>query len=176
MAQDPIPAIINPEGNGGVNNNGNRPPNYGLETLAFLVCKSRVAALEASVRTELKALKERQGNVKYLHHFMKAINQASTADGRLDLNSMQLQPEMIQKLRDLGIEIDPNKNYTKEEKDRLMENIRMTIEDLNIENDMQLQTISRLTNERYESFQLARSIMKPLHDDKLNKARAIAGK
>jgi len=178
MAQDPVPAILNPEVQEANNNRDPAvPPKYSLETLAFLVCKSRVGALEASVRSELKALKERQANVRYLHQFMKAVNQATDGNGALDLSDTEGLDDMLQKLQDLGIETDPNKmNYSKEEKERLVDNIRMTIEDLNIENDMQLQTISRLTNERYESFQLARSIMKPLHDDKLNKARAISGR
>jgi len=69
---------------------------------------------------------------------------------------------------------DDKFKYNKDERDRLVENIRMTIEDLNVKNDMQLQTITRLTNERYESYQMARSILKPLHDDKINKAHAMA--
>jgi len=66
--------------------------------------------------------------------------------------------------------------YSREERERLVENIRMACDDLNMENDMQIQTVTRLTNERYEAFQLARSIMKPLHEDKINKARALAGR
>jgi hypothetical protein len=40
---------------------------------------------------------------------------------------------------------------------------------------MQIQTISRFTNERYETYQMARSILRPLHEDKQRKAREISG-
>ena len=69
-----------------------------------------------------------------------------------------------------------NISFSREERDGSVENIRITADDINVMNDMQLQTISRLTNERYESYQMARSILKPLHDDKLRKAREISGK
>ncbi len=58
----------------------------------------------------------------------------------------------------------------------LIENIRTSIDDYNTENDLQLQMITRYTNERYETFQMVRSIMKPLHEDKVNKARSAAGR
>ena len=52
----------------------------------------------------------------------------------------------------------------------------MHIEDLNTQNDMQLQTVTQLTNERYETYQMARAIMKPLDEDKKQKARSVAGR
>ena len=84
---------------------------------------------------------------------------------------------MLKQARLLGAEIDEEKlKYNNEERERLIENIRMTIEDFNVQNEMQLQMVTRLTNERYESYQMARSILKPLHDDKMSKARAISGR
>jgi hypothetical protein len=153
------------------------PANYSLEAMMLMVTKSRVKNHEDSIRKELKELKERQLEVKFLHNFMKALNLATGPDGTLDLSKIPDLDQMVGHLVNLGIEIDPSKmNYTKEERERLIENIRMTVDDLSTENDMQLQNISRLTNERYECFQLARAIMKPAHDDKINKARAISGR
>lgn len=54
--------------------------------------------------------------------------------------------------------------YTKEQRDRLVDNIRMNMDDLNVQNDMQLQKVSRLNNESYESYQNARLMLKTLHD------------
>jgi hypothetical protein len=84
---------------------------------------------------------------------------------------------MLKQAKEYGVDLKDDKfKFNKEERERLIENIRLTIDDCNVLNDMQLQTITRLTTERYESYQLARSIMKPLHEDKTNKARAIAGR
>lgn len=89
------------------------------------------------------------------------------------------QIDEIQKMAD-GIGADPkgknSKPFTKEMRDRLLDNIRITIDDHNVKNDMQLQTVTRLTNERYETYQMARSIMKTLHDAKTQHARGITGR
>lgn len=76
-----------------------------------------------------------------------------------------------------GIELDPKKtDYSKDELDRLLENIRMEVDDINVVNEMQLQNLNRLVTHYHEIYQMMKSIMKPLHDDKINKARSIAGK
>ena len=58
----------------------------------------------------------------------------------------------------------------------MLENLKMSCDDLNLQNDMQLQDLNQLMNERYEVYQMARAIMKPLHDDKVHKARSISGR
>jgi hypothetical protein len=56
------------------------------------------------------------------------------------------------------------KNFTKEQKDRLVGNIKMATDDLNTVVDMMLQEVSRLNNEMYESYQNARLMLKTIHD------------
>lgn len=159
--------------------NGDIPPsnNYSVETLAFLINKNRVSSLENRMRTEFKELKQRQGEVKYLHQLLRSINTLTDAKGNFDYSNNPELKAMFDEAVKMGVEIDLQKvKYTREERERLIDNIKMMCEDLNVQNEMQLQTITRLTNERYESFQMARSIMKPLHDDKVNKARAMGGR
>lgn len=154
------------------------PPenNYSLETLCFLINKQRVNNLENRVRSEFKELRGRQNQVKYLHQVLRAINIATDAKGNFDSTVNPEFEKMFEEIRGLGVDVEKGKTkYTRDERERLIDNLRMACDDLNIQNDMQLQTITRLTNERYESYQMARSIMKPLHEDKIGKARAIAG-
>lgn len=152
------------------------PNNLSLEALALLINTDRLKFLENKITNEFVELKKRQDKVNFLHKLIKTINIATVKD-ELDFSNNQEIKDFIKTAQEYGVEIKEGKfKYNKEERDRLIENIRITAEDFNVLNDMQLQSITRLTNERYESYQLARSIMKPLHDDKTNKARAIAGR
>lgn len=152
------------------------PNNLSIEALALLINTDRLKHLEKKITSEFVELKKRQDQVSYLHKLIKTINIATVKD-ELDFTNNQEIKDLIKTAQEYGVEIKDGKfKYNKEERERLIENIRITAEDYNVLNDMQLQTITRFTNERYESYQLARSIMKPLHDDKTNKARAVAGR
>ena len=114
--------------------------------------------------------------MSFLHKLIKTINTA-TSNGEFDCSNNEDCKKLLRQAKEYGVDINEGKfKYNSDERERLIENIRMSADDYNVLNDMQLQTITRLTNERYESYQLARSIMKPLHDDKVNKARAIGGR
>jgi hypothetical protein len=146
-----------------------------LESLSLLINAERLKHLEKKLTDEFLELKKRQDEVAYLHKLIKTINVATTK-GEFDCSNNEELKNLLNKSKAYGVDIKEGKyKYSKEERDRLIENIRMTIEDNNVLNDMQLQTATRLTNERYESYQMARSIMKPLHEDKVNKTRAMSG-
>jgi len=149
-----------------------------LEALILLINTERLQHLQDKTQELLTELKGRQDQVTLLHKLLKAINAATNAeDGKLNLKENQEVTELLAQTKDLGINAGSSEGeLSKEERERLIENIRMTVDDLNVQNDMQLQSVTRLTNERYESYQMARAILKPLHDDKVNKARAIAGR
>lgn len=148
-----------------------------LESLILLINSERLKTLQDQTSAEFKELKERQEKVRKLHALLQALNKETNEKGEIDLSKKNEIMEQIKGLKEYDIPVKEDKTkYNKDERERLTESIKMSIEDLNVQNDMQLQKISRLTNERYESFQMARSILKPLHDDKLNKARALAGR
>lgn len=151
--------------------------NLSLEALVLLLTTERLHKLEKDSRTQLNDLKTRQEKVSFLHKMMKTLNAGTDSKGELDLTSYADLTEMLKKAKEIGVELDEGKfKYSNSERERLLENLRMTVEDLNVQNEMQLQMITRMTNERYESYQMARAILKPLHDDKLNKARNIGGR
>lgn len=153
---------------------GSDPNNLSLEALALLINTERLKYLEGKITSEFIELKKRQDQISFLHKLIKTIN-AATTNEEFDCSKNQELKDLLAKAREYGVEIKEGKfKYNKDERERLIENIRITAEDLNVMNDMQLQTITRLTNERYESYQLARSIMKPVHDAKTNASRAIA--
>lgn len=147
-----------------------------LEAMALLIHSQRLDHLEKKITTEFMELKKRQDQVNFLHKLIKTIN-ISTKNNELDCSANEDLKNLLNRAKENGVDIVEGKyKYNSDERDRLIENIRITADDLTVLNDMQLQTITRLTTERYESYQLARSIMKPHHEDKINKARAMAGK
>lgn len=150
------------------------PNNLSLEALILLINTERLKILQDKTQNELVELKKRQAKVAKLHEIMKSINNATSSNGELDISKNEELKNLLKTAKEYGVDVKGDKmSYNREERDRLVENIRMTIEDMNVENDMQLQTVSRYTNERYESYQMARSIMKPLHDAKSSIAKGI---
>ena len=161
-------------------NNTNEEPidldNISLESLILLINAERLNHLQEQTSSKFEQLREKQNTVSELHKILKALNKATTDQGELNLNNHPELKPLIDRAHELGVAIDTNKVvYNTLERDRLVENIRMSVDDLNVENDMLLQEISRLTNERYESYQMARSIMRPLHESKSSLARALRG-
>lgn len=147
-----------------------------IDTLLMLVHSERLKTLKEQSANELKELSDRQAKVRELHDLMKALNKATTEKGDLDISDKPEVAELLRKGKEHGVNVKEDKRkFTKDERDRLVENVNMTIQDLNVQNDMQFQTIQRLTNERYESFQMVRNTMKPLHDAKQHHARKAAG-
>jgi hypothetical protein len=150
--------------------------NLSLESLILLINTERLKFLQDKTNAEFKELKKRQDHVSSLHKLMKKINTNTSSSGDFDCSSDPELQQMLKDAKDLGVDMkDGQFKYGKDEKDRLMDNIRMTVDDFNVKNDMQLQTVNRLTNERYESYQMARSILKPLHDAKMKIAQGIRG-
>ena len=86
----------------------------------------------------------------------------------------QVRLDEIEAIKSSGESIlSKNKQFTKEMRDRLLENIRMTVDDHDVKNQMQIQKVTRLENERSESYQMARAIMKTLNDMKIQHLRGI---
>lgn len=147
-----------------------------IDALLALVHSERLKTLKEQSANELKELSVRQSKVRELHDLMKALNKGTTEKGDLDLGDKPELAELLQKAKEHGVNVKEDKRkFSKDERDRLVENVNMTIQDLNVQNDMQMQTVQRLTNERYESFQLVRNTIKPLDEAKKNNARKAAG-
>lgn len=147
-----------------------------LESLILLLNTENFSKLKDATRTELTELKKRQQDVKRLNEILRSINAATDDKGKLDCSKNEELKNLLKEARDLGVNLKEGKtSFTKEEKDRLVENIRLTTEDLKVDNDLQLQNITRLTNRRYESLQLARGMLEPLERAKRKANQGISG-
>ena len=155
---------------------GELPPDSdpSLEHLTLLVIAKKVSQLNSDSAEKLKDVTEKQKVVAELHKHLKAVNKATQESGELDLtNDPELQ-ELLRRANELGADVDPDKTkYSMLERERLVENIRTTIEDLTASINMGLQEVSRFHDERNEVYQLARMIQKSLQEPKQASARAI---
>lgn len=143
-----------------------------LEALILLINTERLNTLEKNIRNEFSELKPRQDQVAFLHKLLKAVNSSTSDKGSFDWTKNEDLQQLLDEARQMGVDIPDGKvKFNHDERERLIDNVKMTVQDLNVQNDMQLQQITRLNNERYESFQLARMAMKPLHDSKIQTAR-----
>ena len=133
-----------------------------------MINTERLAYLRDKTHTELSELRERQDQVATLHKLLQKINQATYSKGELDCSSNKEIQDLLKEAKKLGVECKEGQHkFSKEERDRLVENVRLTVDDLNVKNEMQLQSVNRLTNERFECYQMAKSILKPLHEAKM---------
>lgn len=146
-----------------------------LEALILLINAERLKQLKSQTDEQFKTLKQGQKEVAQLQDLIQAINAATKSDGTLDIEKNPELKAQLDAAKELGVDLNPQNKFNKEERDRLIENIRMTIQNKNTDIDMQLQTTSHLTNERFESYQMLRAIMKPLHEMKIAHARGAKG-
>lgn len=155
-------------------NPGEGEEELGLESLSLLLCSKSVKDIEARIRNEFEDLKQRQAQVRYLHKLLKIINAHTDAKGKFDASQDKELQKLLDQAAEMGVML-PNSTYkfSSDEKTRLVDSVRMTCDDLNLQNEMQMQTVSRLTNERYEAYQMARSILRPLHEAKVNGFRGM---
>lgn len=152
------------------------PNNLSIEALILLINTERIKNLQETTTKKFEELSKKQKEVAELHKILKAINAATKEKGELNLKGNAELKTLLERAKELGVDLDSGKeSYNTLERERLVENIRTTVEDLNVENDMMLQEISRLNNERYESYQMARTILKPLYDAKMSHVRGMRG-
>ena len=173
-----------------------------MEQISQLMILQKLDALRTDFRGKGMELRKRQERVRWLHDLLQRINKRVDKEtGELDLthssidektgkvkegvsldDDLELQDvirlrELLQQAADdKGYEITAKSKYNKDERERMTDNLRMVCDDLNLQNDRQLQDLNHLVNERYEVYQMARAIMKPLHEDKVHKARSLSGR
>lgn len=190
--------VIGPEAIVGTDDAGS----LNIEQLAHLLVLNKLDKMKQDFTTKGMELKERQDKVRWLHDLMQRLNKrVSKETGELDLThakidektgqlkegmsaegdtDLQALLELRQMLKeaatDRGYEIKSQGKYNKDERERMTDNLKMVCDDLNLQNDLQLQDLNQLINERYEVYQMARAIMKPLHEDKVHKARSASGR
>lgn len=144
-----------------------------LQGLMFIAQTEWQKKLENKITAEFVELKGRQDKVSFLKKLVKTINMA-TVDDQLDCTKNEELKSLLMKAKEYDVQIKDGKfKFNKQEREALIENVKVTADDFNVLNDMQIQAVSRLTNERNESFSIARMIFKTLHETSMSVIRQI---
>lgn len=147
-----------------------------LGKLAHTAMSTMISRKEDDMRKITTTLEKRQHKIFELYNLLQAINKAADADGALDLSNQGEVKELLQKAGDCGVEIQDGKEiFNREEKNRLVDNIRMTVDDLNTQNETDMQKITKMQNEIDEMYKVQKSVLKTLHDAIMACAKAIRG-
>jgi hypothetical protein len=152
------------------------PNNLSLEALVLLIKTEKLKELEEKSQKEFTEVRLRQKEVAELYEIIQALNTATAENGGFDCKKDDVLKQHLARAKELGVDMKEGKfSFNKDERDRLIENIRMTVDELNVDNDMQIQNITKLYNFRNEIIQFARSVFRPLHDAKASHARGARG-
>ena len=147
-----------------------------IQQLMLLLSNERVEDSRIGSERELRELIERQKVVAELHKVLSGINSETTKEGTLQVKEGTTLHALLKKAEELGVSLQKTEgSFERDERERLVQNLRLTIEDLNTRNEMQLQKVTKFTNERYEAYQMARSILKGPDEANKSSARKIAG-
>lgn len=148
-----------------------------IQQLMLLLMNERIDTLGTQSAKELKELTERQRTVTELNNVKAAINaETNKDDSSLTVNADTELAGLLKRAEEIGVKMPKIEGtFDAEERRRLVDNLNMTLDDLNTKNDMQLQMVTRYTNERYEAYQMGRTIIKAPDDAVKSSARRIAG-
>ncbi len=128
--------------------------------------KSKIDALAAEV-------KQRQQKIKFAQEIMQELNNSIDGNGKLDISQ---KPELLEKLRvakEMGINIPVDKStFSSDEKDRLMQNLGLSVDAWDKENKQDTQKMQIYLDESNRYLTLATQAMK--YEDKPKRA-SLAG-
>ncbi len=105
-----------------------------------------IHALDTMLQTNINLLSENQDKILKLFDLKKRINTIVDKGG---MNKVENDPESQRLLGEMGVKLSDKEGVFTNKED-VVENIRLFIEDLSIENEMKLQQVIRFSNERFE--------------------------
>lgn len=139
-----------------------------LDPLALLVYSEKLEMLETEGKDLMEEISGTHKNIQHLHKILAKINEETDEDGKLK-PSEELK-ELYNQAEEMGLSVDRSllekEKLDFNQKERLVENIKMSIEDLNMENDTKLQKVNHLNNERFSVIQFIRKVLDSLHQTK----------
>jgi hypothetical protein len=132
------------------------------ESLGLLktVCVSRA---DAKIRTEADELDARGENVRSLHELLKAINSTTDKENGIDWTNKPELVSLLDTAKELGVNVPEDQlKFEADDKHRLTENVRMTLDALNLQNQRQYQRVTRLQQERTQVLQEVMGLLQRL--------------
>lgn len=143
-----------------------------LEKLYLVVHAGRINDIGDMSKKELGLVQEGMDKVSTLHDLIARINAITDKDGKINVEKDSELSKLMKEAEEMGVKFSKTEGeFTDKERERVVENIRLSIESLNTSNDMKLQQITRLTNAEHEMYNMTRQGFKVIDEDKKNKIR-----
>lgn len=143
-----------------------------LQTLTYMVLTEHIEELSKDIKSELDKVKKGQDKVVALNTLLQTLNSLtpvnnSPTDRKFDMVQAPGIGEMLAQAEKMGVKLPPgleNSQWDNETRERLTENINLTIKNLNMASEMQMQKVNRLMSEQDHARKLLASVMKNLHE------------
>ena len=135
-----------------------------LQWISYSIGQSAIAQHVHNQRKELADVRTEMNKVRDLQKLQQLT--AVVGDDDSSINITFEINDLLQKAQECGTILPDYKNnfLTNEQRVDLQDRLRHTVENLNQDNDMRLQGISRLTNVLHEMYALMRTVMRTGHE------------
>jgi len=148
-----------------INAIANEPPlekQENLSRMMFLITLRRQNELLAQSKEGITEIQEKGRKVAQVNAATQAVNACES--GSLDLTNKLELLEALKKAKEAGADIKLDKmQYTPEERNRLLENLRTTTDTLNMQTQTEMQS-ANLLSQVFDCWTAARPLIKTEHD------------
>ncbi len=113
---------------------------------------------------------------------IESLEKATNIDDKTILKQVTDIHELRERLKEakdkfgIDFKLKDDGKYDRDERTALMTAAENRVKDYNLDNDMNMHDLQRFYQERLEILQMARGLLKTLHDDKVHKARSAGSK
>lgn len=133
-----------------------------LSRMMFLITLRRQNELLAQSKEGITEIQEKGRRVSQVNAATQAVNACES--GPLDLTKNPELMEALKKAKEAGADIKIDKmQYTPEERNRLLENLRTTTDTLNMQTQTEMQS-ANLLSQVFDCWTAARPLIKTEHD------------
>lgn len=155
-----------------------------VKQLALLIVHHKLDHLKLSYLQKMLEWKENRAKIQDYTVVLSLIN-ARVKDGKLQLEpsdskeefKYNLRAQLEQLVKDgLILNIPADGLFDAQAREGLVTNLKGMLDGFNLNNNIVIEDLQQIMNERYEAYQYARGIMKPENDAGTQVARNIAGR
>ncbi len=139
------------------------------------VLGAAIDSIEERLRFEFNKISDRQGEVSKLHGLIETLNNAAKEGGSVELSTEEL-ADFQKRAAELGVKLPKlDTKITKEQKDSVIQNINMRVDDLGTLTQKDFFKLQTLNQRKMQLWELLSSMEKMHHDIIMSIARKIGG-
>jgi uncharacterized protein (DUF342 family) len=146
-----------------------------LKQMIKMLHSSRMSYLMDQMKKETKEINMCKQRLQHLHKILQKINNLTDENGTIDLSRDPELVKLLEEAKAMGIQVKDKMKLTAHERNALRENINLVSEELNLNINMQMNTVSSLHKEWDQSFMLLKSCIATIKKAEDEHIRGIRG-